>query len=642
MVKKTQNTEFTEFRSNEKPAYKTLKIPLKTILLNRDTVQPIVTNLVFVLSDLVIHAYQFIRLYILHCVVVKQQKLPTIDETFIIYCIKTLGTRDARGVKCKNTVLAEELKRFYEAEYQPLLNHEKTNLKNMPHMLPYIATQIHTAFHNNIQEHFVQHLLRFINKTTPECKGEDKETLFQFKKRILEISDVTAECRETEPTFSDWKRDHLSNILPNSGKIEKSIHYDVKVRPFDYLRGMIYMNSVLEKSSQRSMASTGGGDAASEVNGKLGNKLFQPIPLRTNIIPKHITLDTASVIYYFKPKVTDDGETVKKDMLLKAVKKYQEAVWGEILNLKHSVFRNRHYQFNHQIQTDGVSCCLLFMRKDLKATKNWGSKLPTVKEQEFHAIEAIPKEQLETLKGRNVVGCDPGKRSLVYMMDGSGKKLQYTAPQRRRESKAEANQRILLVEKRRNGIIEKETKVSEYNSKSVNYDAFKAYLVEKNKLNADASEFYKREVWRKMKFRQYSYGKKSIDTFLNKIQETFGANIVIGYGNWSQGSGQMKFLAPTMNKGLRKAIHRRYDTVSINECYTSQKCCGCHNDLAYYYTKEGKEVRRLQTCSNCVSYPNKQTVFRTRDANSAVNIMQLTSSWIAKQERPLCFQHKQT
>ena len=32
------------------------------------------------------------------------------------------------------------------------------------------------------------------------------------------------------------------------------------------------------------------------------------------------------------------------------------------------------------------------------------------------------------------------------------------------------------------------------------------------------------------------------------------------------------------------------------------------------------------------------TVFRTRDANSSINIMKLTQSWIETQERPLCFQ----
>ena len=34
----------------------------------------------------------------------------------------------------------------------------------------------------------------------------------------------------------------------------------------------------------------------------------------------------------------------------------------------------------------------------------------------------------------------------------------------------------------------------------------------------------------------------------------------------------------------------------------------------------------------------KKIVFRTRDANSSINIMKLTSCWIDKQERPLCFQ----
>jgi len=44
---KKKKQEFREFMNNEKSAYKTLKIPLKTILLNRDTIQPAINNLVF-------------------------------------------------------------------------------------------------------------------------------------------------------------------------------------------------------------------------------------------------------------------------------------------------------------------------------------------------------------------------------------------------------------------------------------------------------------------------------------------------------------------------------------------------------------------------------------------------------------------
>ena len=603
-MKKKKKEEFKEFRNNEKSAYKTFKIPLKSILLNRDTMHPLINNLVFEMNDLVIHTYQFIRLYILHQYT-NNKNVPTINENFILYCIKTLGTRDNRGKKGKDTELLENLEKFYQIEYKPLLNHEKTNLKNTSFLLPYLSTQIHTSLHNNFQEHFIQHFLRFINKTTNEIT-EDKPTLFQFKKNVMEL-------KETDEKFNEWKTTHLPNILPKN--IKKSIHYDIKVRPFEYLKGMLYMNSVLEK---------------------MESKLFQPLPLRNNIIPKHIILDTASLINLFCPEKDSNGNKVKKGELLSKVKNNQQEVWTNFLDLKNRIFKNKHYQFHNQIQTDGVSCCLLFIRKDLK-DKKWGSKVSTLQEQEFHSIEDLSKEQLYTLKNRNIVGCDPGKRNLVYMMDKNGNKLQYTAPQRKRESKAKTNQRILLVERKRNGIIQKETELSFQNSKSVDYEKFKTYLVEKNKLNKETSEFYRKDVWRKMKFRQYSYSKKSIDTFLNKIKETFGENILIGYGNWSR-STQMKFFMPTMNKGLRKLIHKKYDTITINECNTSKKCCGCHKDLEYYKDKENKQVFRLLVCSNCVSCENKKIVFRTRDANSAINIMNLTDNWIKNQERPLCFQ----
>ena len=42
--KKKKKDEFKEFRNNDKSAYKTFKIPLKTILLNSATIQPVVNT----------------------------------------------------------------------------------------------------------------------------------------------------------------------------------------------------------------------------------------------------------------------------------------------------------------------------------------------------------------------------------------------------------------------------------------------------------------------------------------------------------------------------------------------------------------------------------------------------------------------
>ena len=195
MGKRKKKDTFQEFRSTEKSAYTTIKTTLKSVLHNHNDVQPIITNLVFEMNDLMIHSYQFIRLYVLYCYT-NNKELPEINERFILYCIKVLGEKTNTGRKENDTTMLETLQEFYKNEYKPLLNHEKTPLKNKSNMLPYLATQLHTSLSNNIQERFIQHFLRFINKTTTNIT-EDKAVLFRFKKQLLECNE------ETDKIFDD-------------------------------------------------------------------------------------------------------------------------------------------------------------------------------------------------------------------------------------------------------------------------------------------------------------------------------------------------------------------------------------------------------------------------------------------------------
>ena len=129
------------FEKSERQPYQTLKIPLKTILRDKEAL-PVVTQIVFDMNDLVIHTYQFIRLYLLH-LLENNINFPTIDDTIILYSMKTLGTRDNRGRQSVNTDLQEKLDVFYVNEYQPLVNHEKVSLKNKTYLLPYLVTYSH-------------------------------------------------------------------------------------------------------------------------------------------------------------------------------------------------------------------------------------------------------------------------------------------------------------------------------------------------------------------------------------------------------------------------------------------------------------------------------------------------------------------
>ena len=107
-------------------------------------------------------------------------------------------------------------------------------------------------------------------------------------------------------------------------------------------------------------------------------------------------------------------------------------------------------------------------------------------------------------------------------------------------------------------IIEEETKLSSYNCKSVDYNEFKKYIIEKTKLNDKVKRFYENELYRKLKWRTWIYQRKSEDKFLNRIEETYGKkeDLLLCYGNWSNNK-QMKYIMPTKGVGLRRVIQKK-------------------------------------------------------------------------------------
>ena len=148
--------------------------------------------------------------------------------------------------------------------------------------------------------------------------------------------------------------------------------------------------------------------------------------MRNSVVPKYINLDTASLANIFAKK----GE---KGKLLKKTKKKGNYIWQRLFKLEKKIFRpHKELVFNHFISTDGVSVSILFVHKDVKEA-GWGkkSKFKTDTEDHWIKLEDLTKEQQEEMKKRNIVGGDPGKSNMIYLIDGNLNKLVYTAPQRR-------------------------------------------------------------------------------------------------------------------------------------------------------------------------------------------------------------------
>ena len=639
------------FRPKEKSAYKVIEVPLRSVLRDRFNFNNNLQHLVIKMNDLIIRGHQFLRLYIIDYYNTerdipefpglpfhyKGHTVPIIDRELITYCFKCLYDRSTnRDDLIKNMNRMNEIKRFYEEQYRPIVedidikfnnNMEKHVLNNINQVLIYQVDKILSNMQTNIQEHFEQHFRKFMNKT---IEYNDELKFKKFKDSMFTVNPTV------DPEFQEWFDLHRRHIIP--WNMQVSVHYDLKVQTFAYLNGLLYMNKILEEK---------------------GHKLFQPIPLRSGVIPKNILIDTSILVRHFFPTQDEQGNKVVKKEWLDALINNYENIWNIFFKRNLKIFRSRHYIFNNQIRTDGFSCTLCFVRRDLYGRKysgQGGTKDLRIEDSDgyFRLIDQFSKEDLDKMKGRPVVGCDPGKKSLVYMTDGK-KKLQYTANQRDRESKVTRNKYIMLKEKKKHKIEECESEITKYNSKTVNPEKFKEYIRAKLTVNLQTREFYHNIKWRKFKFRQYAYGQKSLAKFINRIEDTFGKNPIIGYGNWSlHSNNNIRGCKPSMNIGLRREIHKRLDTVSINEDYTSQICSTCSCKLEYYLKdKNGYDIKRLQVCtspfcqkvrSNKVDKyyrpTTKHLVFKTRDLNSAENILNCTRSYIYFRTRPVQFQRK--
>lgn len=629
--------------------YKTVKLPLRRVLKGVPEMLPRVHTLVTEMHDLVTHTYQFVRLYVLCGYDPVSQEFPAVDEMLIRYSMKVLGYKeDQRGRPAKQPEFLERLTHFYRTVYQPCVQHVPTCLTGKGQILLYLEQEILTCFSNHCQEEFPRYLSRFLEATLPET--EIPIELRRRFHRVLMGSSTATLTEQEEIQLASWRQTHENHLRPTE-EIHKSMAYDLQSHPLLFLRGMLYMNRVLEDRNA---------------------KLFQPMPQRTSQVPRHVILDTRGILEYFLStdqcrSVLEKNDTKSKLLRNVGSTEVQTMVWKAFLGREDKVFRDRNYEFHHLIRTDGVSCSLLFHKKDPEGDMEGpAAKRPCIvedardatggnpfvdpicpKSDRFLHIEELSEVQRETLRTRNVVGCDPGKRNIVFLVDETqGKTLRYTAAQRRRESKASRGTWVLLQEKRRHSVdgrtveeVETEFSRGSYSARTMKVATYMEYLYARSCMTKVTRPFYERLTWRKMRFRQYSYGRKSLDSFLNRLEAAFGKEIVIGYGNWSP-SSQMRGCAPSLQKGLRKVIHRRFDTVTVDEYKTSRLCCLCHQPLVHprvtsvdaIGNPKVTQCHRLQTCPECVRCENK-TVFWSRDVNSAVNLRNLTRAWLDTHQR---------
>ena len=614
--------------------FKGIKTSLKSVLKHPDINLPKITNAVIKCNKIVIQTLMFMKLFLLDHYD-KHNSLPVINDEFINSCMKILCNEKSSGRPPKKEIkeLKDNLTAFYKTDFQPIIQNENLDYIHMNTILDYLTIDILTMYENNIKLHYVEYVERYVNvvwkkkfiiskirnmNITQKAKEQRVNNLCnQLRKIKTDLLNIENINYKSHSMYHKWINQHKQFITPNKQSYKKNnIVYDLMCSPFEYFSCMIFMMKQIEKEEQT---------------------IYNVFPMRSEVIPKHIRLDTTTLVHLLMTKKQGN----KSDFLTKGnLKRKEDKIWEFFFRTERKMFHKKYYEFHHMIETDGVRCSLLLLRKDLV-----GKKLPMMKKGLSTETYIDELDDYSSLQNKKIVAIDPGKCDLIYCVDNYNKEantFRYSQDQRRKETKKKKYSKIQLELKREkiNGkiIIEWETELSKLNKKSLNIIKFKEYIQKKSEINGLLFSFYEKYIFRKLRLQSYRNTKKSEQKMINNFKRIFGneKDVVVCFGDYEQ-KQHMKFKEATKGKGMRTLFRKAgFQTYLVDEFRTSCRCSKCEIGICKKtMVRENPKpfrsgnvlVHGLICCKNGCGYWN-------RDVNGATNIYKIAYNAINKKERP--------
>jgi hypothetical protein len=294
-------------------------------------------------NKIVIQAYQFLRLWILEHYH-NNIDIPIITTDIIKMIFNSLSSSNKGGNRPKgnNLIMLNNFNTFYEDIYKDLSN-EKVDSCYLSQILNSMAIDMLTNIENNIKQHFFKYVKKFVNSSYKNINNiilentKDSlkiETRKLLNKELYEIKeDLINNTLLSNVKYHEWINKHRNNIFPT--EFINSYDFDIQSNPQKYIKAMIYMCLEIEK---------------------IGTASYQFFPLRTNIIPKYIPIDTKSLIEIYIRE--------NKNELLNDIEKYKSELWNKFFNLNDNIFYQSNYTFDYKIYTDCFSVSIQMICKD--------------------------------------------------------------------------------------------------------------------------------------------------------------------------------------------------------------------------------------------------------------------------------------
>ena len=646
-----------DFKEEPPDKYRCIKMPLRKILHKgkRSETLKVINDAVRRTNHIITKAYLLLRLWVLEKYH-NDEDIPKITTDTIKMATKSLKKQTVgRPPNTDNLLLLAEFQILQRLNSIPLEEGEYLSI-----ILNYYSTTILTAIENNIRMHFINHLKRFVNSYF-KALYKDQITNSVFKKQLYKElnvvkNDLINDTLTCDSKYHQWLKTNRYKIVPQD--YDTNYYYDLKANPQRYLKHMIYMNLELES---------------------IESKLFQFFPLQTQIIPRHIQIDTKALSDLFIHTNTKQYNT--------QLSKHKVSLWKQFFNITQTL--NKHV-FDYTIITDGHSVSLRFLHEDYvveeqtkkdnkregrekltgltaeqmehnkkekqaqqeqiqkeeklkrqlenQRQKELGIKDPKLKlkpnpnpksKHEFLYIDEVPQVNLQ---GKHVF-IDPGKRTLLTMMDDNGNFYSYTNRQRITSTKRLKYQTLLKNHKDKLGITIKENTLSSLNSKTCQLDNFKNYIKKKLQVNEELYSLYEHKKFRKYKLYSYINTRRTEDNMLNLIEKKFGSDAKIIMGDWSIGK-QMRNFISTPNLTIKRKLETRFPVYNIDEFRTSCLHYKTEGFCKNLYLPDNNNVTRKQHSILTYQMENQRTGCLNRDKNACKNMQKIFNSYMATGHRP--------
>ena len=657
-----------KIRKLEKSYIVTKKDSLKNIIKiiesdNGILVSDVINDAVFRTHKIVIHTYQFLKglLIFLYDQSLRNPGAFPFILNLDVQLIRTIMNvvsfkNEDRGKPPLRNRLTVLIDFFYKQFYSKTITENDRVCRDLlKHVLNYEEQDIIKNISTNISEHFASHLKFYIRiyyrideqialikknkKLSKDEKEKEISTIYNTYNSI--IKDVMISENSDFICSKKYHDDIIkfkTNFLPNKDKFLKdSVYYDVTAKPLDYVNSMIALNRGIEVINNQF------------IKDHKPYRLFNAVPLRTSIIPKYITIDTAALLALLTVE--------NKAYNMRNIAEIQHEMWEKYFEIDKKSFRRKGFKFNYMIKTDGIGSSIILVQTD---SKGRAIMKPSIAEQNYYETSNQPKYideiRQSKLKNYDISAGDPGKSDITF-----GKKdpetgeitiLKLTKSQRDIDTKTVKYNKIRknIKEEVISGatISQIESLLTVHDHKTCNFIPFLLYIKDKNDINRYLFNHYGRNIYRKLRFNTYINATRSEDNMINAFKEIMGTpkEVVVVIGDYSDRG--LKGTKSFITKKWRNIFKRHgYQVYLIDEYNTSKisNCCGNlaenfiprrHNKceekrlkkVAYEERSGDKSlVWKLVRCKVCKSIHN-------RDVNAVKNMFKIIEAHLKRLHRP--------